>query len=147
MTTVDGNKMRGRSPEIIKERKNYDTEKRNLSLLDLRQHDRGDQRRCRHVGMLRETYGETGRNEADASFEKHVPVVEKMSGGYRVRVGSLSHPMTEGHYIQWIELMTKKKVLRHELTPDDMPEATFLTDEEMVCARAYCNLHGLWIKK
>ncbi|MCI6370349.1 MAG: desulfoferrodoxin [Prevotella sp.] len=86
-------------------------------------------------------------NEADASFEKHVPVVEKMSGGYRVRVGSLSHPMTEGHYIQWIELMTKKKVLRHELTPDDMPEATFLTDEEMVCARAYCNLHGLWIKK
>ena len=83
-------------------------------------------------------------NEADASFEKHVPVVEKMSGGYRVRVGSLSHPMTEGHYIQWIELMTKKKVLRHELTPDDMPEATFLTDEEMVCARAYCNLHGLW---
>ena len=86
-------------------------------------------------------------NEADASFEKHVPVVEKMSGGYRVRVGSLSHPMTEGHYIQWIELMTKKKVLRHELTPDDMPEATFLTDEDMVCARAYCNLHGLWIKK
>ena len=86
-------------------------------------------------------------NEADASFEKHVPVVEKMSGGYRVRVGSLSHPMTEGHYIQWIELMTKKKVLKHELTPDDMPEATFLTDEEMVCARAYCNLHGLWIKK
>ena len=86
-------------------------------------------------------------NEADASFEKHVPVVEKMSGGYRVRVGSLSHPMTEGHYIQWIELMTKKKVLRHELTPDDMPEAIFLTDEEMVCARAYCNLHGLWIKK
>lgn len=86
-------------------------------------------------------------NEADASFEKHVPVVEKMSGGYRVRVGSLSHPMTEGHYIQWIELMTKKKVLRHELTPDDMPEATFLTDEEMVCARAYCNLNGLWIKK
>ena len=86
-------------------------------------------------------------NEADASFEKHVPVVEKMSGGYRVRVGSLSHPMTEGHYIQRIELMTKKKVLRHELTPDDMPEATFLTDEEMVCARAYCNLHGLWIKK
>ena len=86
-------------------------------------------------------------NEADASFEKHVPVVEKMSGGYRVRVGSLSHPMTEGHYIQWIELMTKKKVLRHELTPDDMAEATFLTDEEMVCARAYCNLHGLWLKK
>ena len=86
-------------------------------------------------------------NEADASFEKHVPVVEKMSGGYRVRVGSLSHPMTEGHYIQWIELMTKKKVLRHELTPDDMPEAIFLTDEEMVCARAYCNLHGLWLKK
>ena len=86
-------------------------------------------------------------NEADASFEKHVPVVEKMSGGYRVRVGSLSHPMTEGHYIQWIELMTKKKVLRHELTPDDMAEATFLTDEDMVCARAYCNLHGVWIKK
>lgn len=86
-------------------------------------------------------------NEVDASLEKHVPVVEKTSNGYKVHVGSLPHPMTEEHYIQWIELITKKTVLRHELTPNDKAEARFLTDEEMVCAREYCNLHGLWVKK
>ncbi len=83
-------------------------------------------------------------NNVDASLEKHVPVVEKTSGGYKVSVGSLPHPMTEEHYIQWIELITKKEVLRHELTPDDKAEATFLTEEDVICAREYCNLHGLW---
>ena len=83
-------------------------------------------------------------NEADASFEKHVPVVEKMSGGYRVRVGSLSHPMTEGHYIQWIELITVHGIMRRYLEPTAEPVAVFMTAEPVVGAREYCNLHGLW---
>lgn len=83
-------------------------------------------------------------NVTDAAQEKHVPVVEKLDGGYRVKVGSAAHPMLSDHYIQWIELLTPTSVLRHELKPGDEPEAVFLTDEECMCAREYCNLHGLW---
>ena len=80
----------------------------------------------------------------DGAAEKHVPVVERMAGGYRVTVGSVEHPMVEGHYIQWIELRTPTEVLRKELKPGDKPEAIFKTDATEVAAREYCNLHGLW---
>lgn len=83
-------------------------------------------------------------NTTDAAKEKHVPVVEKTAGGYRVSVGSVEHPMTEAHYIQWIELVTPQGVLRCDLTPQDKPVAEFATEAQEVEARAYCNLHGLW---
>lgn len=84
-------------------------------------------------------------NTTDAATEKHVPVIEKIEGGYRVTVGEVEHPMTEAHYIQWIELITdKNEVLRKYLTPTDKPVAEFKTDAQKVCAREYCNLHGLW---
>lgn len=83
-------------------------------------------------------------NTTDGAKEKHVPVVEKIEGGYRVTVGSMEHPMTDAHYIQWIELVTSTGVLRHNLTPQDKPVAEFKTDATEVEAREYCNLHGLW---
>ena len=82
-------------------------------------------------------------NTTDAAQEKHVPVVEKTADGYRVKVGSVEHPMLNEHFIQWIELLTPKSVLRRELKPGCKPEATFITNEECLCAREYCNLHGL----
>jgi superoxide reductase len=81
---------------------------------------------------------------ADSTTEKHVPVIEKIEGGYKVTVGSTIHPMTEAHYIQMIELVTEKGTLRKYLSPGDEPVATFLTSCEKVVAREYCNLHGLW---
>ena len=83
-------------------------------------------------------------NTEDAAAEKHIPVVEKIDGGYVVTVGSIEHPMVENHYIQWIELLTPTEVLRKELKPGDKPEAIFKTDATEVAAREYCNLHGLW---
>ena len=83
-------------------------------------------------------------NTTDAAQEKHVPVVEKTDFGYRVKVGSVEHPMLDEHYIQWIELLTPKSVLRCELKPGCKPETSFFTNEECLCAIAYCNLHGLW---
>ena len=83
-------------------------------------------------------------NTTDAAQEKHVPVVEKTADGYRGKVGSVEHPMLDEHFIQWIELLTPKSVLRRELKPGCKPEATFITNEECLCARAYCNLHGMW---
>ena len=87
-------------------------------------------------------------NTTDAATEKHVPVVEKIEGGYRVTVGEVEHPMTEAHYIQFIELITdNNEVLRKYLTPTDKPVAEFKTDAKNVYAREYCNLHGLWRSK
>lgn len=86
-------------------------------------------------------------NSTDAATEKHVPVVEKTADGYRVTVGEVEHPMTEAHFIQWIELVTEDGVLRKYLTPEDKPVAEFKTDAKEVYAREYCNLHGLWRSK
>lgn len=81
---------------------------------------------------------------ADSTTEKHVPVVQKTDKGYKVVVGSTLHPMTEAHQIQWIELVTKNGSLIQFLDPTGAPEAEFVTDEEALFAREYCNLHSLW---
>ncbi|MDD2601435.1 MAG: desulfoferrodoxin family protein [Prevotella sp.] len=83
-------------------------------------------------------------NTTDAATEKHVPVVQEIEGGYLVMVGSVEHPMTEAHYIEWIELVTEKEVLRRYLTPNDKPMAEFKTDEKALYAREHCNVHGIW---
>lgn len=82
--------------------------------------------------------------ETDAATEKHVPVIEKVDGGYKVKVGEVAHPMEEKHYIEWIELIADGKAYRQFLKPGDAPEATFKIDADDVTAREYCNLHGLW---
>ena len=83
-------------------------------------------------------------NTTDAATEKHVPVIEAIDGGYKVTVGSVTHPMQNEHYIQWIELITESTVLRKYLKLSEVPEAVFQTKERALCAREYCNLHGLW---
>ncbi len=83
-------------------------------------------------------------NTVDAAKEKHVPVVEKVSDGFNVKVGSVAHPMEAEHYIEWIELIADGKAYRQFLNPGDKPEATFCVKAEKVTAREYCNLHGLW---
>ena len=83
-------------------------------------------------------------NTVDASKEKHVPVIEKISGGYKVRVGAVPHPMEEKHYIEWIEIIAGGKAYRQFLNPGDVPEAVFMTDAKEITAREYCNMHGLW---
>lgn len=83
-------------------------------------------------------------NTVDAAKEKHVPVVEKIDGGFKVKLGSIPHPMEDSHYIEWIELVAGDKVYRQFLSPGDAPEAVFTVEAAEVTARAYCNLHGLW---
>jgi superoxide reductase len=83
-------------------------------------------------------------NSVDAATEKHVPVIEKIDGGYKVTVGSVAHPMEDKHYIEWIELVADGKACRQFLSPGDAPEATFAVEAENVTAREHCNLHGLW---
>jgi superoxide reductase len=80
----------------------------------------------------------------DVGSEKHVPVVEKIEGGYKVKVGSVAHPMEEAHYIEWVELIVGEKIYRQYLAPGMAPEAEFMVEAESVVARTYCNMHGLW---
>ena len=86
-------------------------------------------------------------NVVDASNEKHVPVVKVENGVVTVSIGSFLHPMEEKHYIEWIELVTKDNVYRKFLEPNQEPIAIFNTEEEVLYAREYCNLHGLWSTK
>lgn len=82
----------------------------------------------------------------DAAQEKHVPVVTKKCKQVKVDVGSVTHPMSAEHYIEWIVLETEKGYQVKYLTPTDAPACTFsITDgDKYVAVYAYCNLHGLW---
>ncbi len=78
-------------------------------------------------------------NIVDAVLEKHIPVID----GKQVRVGSVSHPMESGHYIEWIEGEGKDgEISKVFLKVGDEAVVEFYF--EVVRARAYCNLHGLW---
>jgi superoxide reductase len=83
-------------------------------------------------------------NTVDAAKEKHVPVVEKIEGGVKVKVGDVAHPMEEKHYIEWVEIIADGKAYRQFLNPGEAPEATFNVEAGQITAREYCNLHGLW---
>ncbi len=83
-------------------------------------------------------------NSVDAAQEKHIPVVERMERGMKVKVGEVPHPMEDAHHIEWIELITGGGVYRQFLAPGDPPEASFDVPAKKTAARAYCNLHGLW---
>ncbi len=82
----------------------------------------------------------------DAAQEKHVPVVTKKCKTVSVNVGSVSHPMTAEHLIEWIAVETEQGYQIKYLTAESAPVCTFtLADgDKAVAVYAYCNLHGLW---
>ena len=81
---------------------------------------------------------------AEEGKEKHVPVIEKVDGGIKVKVGSIPHPMEEKHHIEWIEILADGKAYRQFLNAGDTPEATFNIEANSITAREHCNIHGLW---
>ena len=118
--------------------------------------------RCKHCGNLIGMLHDSGQpivccgepmqeliaNTSDGATEKHVPVVTVDGDAVHVIVGSVEHPMTDAHYIQWIYLKTEKGGQRKCLTSSDKPAASFkVTDDKPVAVYEYCNLHGLWVKE
>ncbi len=84
-------------------------------------------------------------NTVDAAVEKHVPVFEKDGEKIDVKVGSVTHPMEDAHYIEWIEIISNDKAYRQFLKPGQKAEARFLVESsDDMTVREYCNLHGLW---
>ena len=116
--------------------------------------------RCAHCGKMIAVVKETGvpvyccgepmqevvPNTVDAAQEKHVPVYEVSGNTVHVKVGSVTHPMLQEHYIEWIALQTKQGNQRKQLKPGDAPEACFAIcdGDEVEAVYEYCNLHGLW---
>ena len=83
-------------------------------------------------------------NTVDAAVEKHVPVVSQTDEGLLVTVGSVDHPMTEEHLIEWIEVIAGETTYTAYLKAGDKPQACFPAASGDCVVRAYCNLHGLW---
>lgn len=84
----------------------------------------------------------------DAAAEKHVPVYTVENGKVTVTVGSVAHPMTAEHYIEWVSLQTKQGNQRKALRPGEEPKVCFAIcdGDEVEAVYAYCNLHSLWKK-
>ena len=82
----------------------------------------------------------------DAAQEKHVPVVSKKCKTVKVDVGSVQHPMTAEHLIEWVAVETEQGYQVKYLSAGAVPTCTFtLADgDKAVAVYAYCNLHGLW---
>lgn len=81
---------------------------------------------------------------ADQGQEKHVPVVEESGDRLNIKVGEVPHPMTDEHYIQWIETISEFGDAKLFLSPGEAPEREFHKSRKLKKVRAYCNIHGLW---
>jgi superoxide reductase len=82
----------------------------------------------------------------DAALEKHVPAVTREDGCIHVNIGSVDHPMTPDHFIQFICLVKAQGYEIHPLQDTDAPATDFYLaeGEEAIAVYEYCNLHGLW---
>ena len=85
-------------------------------------------------------------NTVDASVEKHLPVVTRIDDCHiKVEVGSVAHPMTEGHHIAFIYVETEHGGIRIDLPHEGKPEAVFcVCNAKPIAVYEYCNLHGVW---
>ena len=104
-------------------------------------HDGGAHVQCCGEKMRRLEPGTT-----EASGEKHIPVYNREGNTIHVSVGSVEHPMSEEHYIEWICLVTEHVIQYAHLKPTDKPRAKFSLCEgdEVREVYAFCNQHDLW---
>ena len=78
--------------------------------------------------------------------EKHLPVMKIEDNKKLVKIGAEPHPMTEEHYIMFVEAFSPdgKYMKRTYLNPNEKPELELECLCRTVQARAWCNVHGLW---
>lgn len=84
-------------------------------------------------------------NTEEASYDKHIPVIEQNGDKVTVTVGSTLHPMIPEHHLTFVFLETKNGGQRKRFAIGQEPKLEFtLVNDEPIAAYAYCNLHGLW---
>jgi len=88
-------------------------------------------------------------NSTVGEAKKHIPMItEESTGGSRVTIGEIFHPMTEEHHIEWIEVTTLNGVFKHKPKIGTEPSLKLpVPVSEIKEVRAYCNLHGLYVKQ
>lgn len=87
-------------------------------------------------------------NTKEAATEKHIPEVTVDGNTLTVQIGSVIHPMSEEHNIEWIYVETEKGGQMKHLKTTEEPKAVFsIVDDKALKVYAYCNLHGLWVKE
>lgn len=115
--------------------------------------------RCKHCGNLvglihngevpmiccGDTMEELIPNTVEAATEKHIPAVSVNGRLVHAQVGSVVHPMTEEHHIEFIYLQTENGGQRRCLKVGSAPDAMFaVLEDKPLEVYAYCNIHGLW---
>ena len=84
-------------------------------------------------------------NSAEASSDKHLPVVTVSADNIVVQVGNIAHPMTDEHKITFVYVETEQGGQRKCLKPGTEPNLEFrFSNDKPIAVYAYCNLHGLW---
>jgi len=114
---------------------------------------------CKHCGNLvgliynkgvpmmccGEKMAELVPNTAEASTEKHLPVLNLSQSSIDIQIGSVPHPMEDAHHIAFVYVETERGGQRKLLKIGEEPKLTFhFADDRPVSVYAYCNLHGLW---
>ena len=112
---------------------------------------------------------------ADWKSEKHVPVIEILEKGEKVKVGvyvgkEIAHPNKTEHHIVWIEvyfkpegskfpfLVGKADFAAHGASTEGPDTSTVYTEPDTamsfkteksgtIYAFSYCNIHGLWVNE
>ena len=92
-----------------------------------------------------EKMAELTANTVEASVEKHLPDFTVSGDRISVNVGSVPHPMEEGHFIAFVYVETERGGQRKCLKVGEEPKLSYrFVDDAPVAVYAYCNLHGLW---
>ncbi len=86
----------------------------------------------------------TENTDDSADKEKHVPVFD----GTCIKVGKISHPMTQEHHIEFIEALSpdRKYIIRKFLEHNEEPvlDTSYNYCKDRFIMREWCNLHGVW---
>lgn len=84
----------------------------------------------------------------ELGHEKHLPLVTFLNDQLlKVNVGSIEHPMSPTHHIEFIYLETERGGSIVNLKPSDLPEVFLAFTSKPVAVFAYCNIHNLWVTK
>lgn len=115
--------------------------------------------RCNHCGNLVSVITNSGvpmfccgeamtellPNTVEAATEKHIPEVSVNGRLVHAKIGSVPHPMTEEHHIEFIYLQTENGGQMKRLTVGSQAQTMFaVMEDKPLEVYAYCNLHGLW---
>ncbi len=82
--------------------------------------------------------------QKEASTEKHRPVIIEKDGQKFATVGSIEHPMTDDHYIEWLVVDYGEHYRVRHFKLGEAPTMKICSHCQPVDIYAYCNLHGLW---